>query len=64
MSDETSAAPFQTPSAMHEHYCEYPDCKAWGGFGYDIGKGETKWFCFEHRWLDYRQPRYGDRPTV
>ncbi|TWB61709.1 hypothetical protein FBZ98_1011054 [Rhizobium sp. ERR 922] len=44
------------------HYCEHPGCKAWGGFGYDIGKGETKWFCFEHRWLDYRQPRYGDRP--
>jgi len=37
-------------------------CNAWGGFGYDIGKGETKWFCHEHRWLDYRQPRYGDPP--
>ena len=61
MSDETSAGLIQTPLAMHEHYCEHPDCKAWGGFGYDIGKGETKWFCFEHRWLDYRQPRHGDR---
>ncbi|RAX42382.1 hypothetical protein [Rhizobium tropici] len=46
------------------HYCEHPGCKAWGGWGYDIGKGETKWFCYEHQWLDYRQPRYGDRPKA
>ena len=61
MSDETTAAPPATSSGMYEHYCEHPGCKAWGSFGYDIGKGETKWFCFEHRWLDYRQPRYAPK---
>ncbi|NTJ63754.1 hypothetical protein G6M50_36990 [Agrobacterium rhizogenes] len=64
MSDEATAAPRSVPSGLFEHWCERPGCKAWGSLGYDIGKGETKWFCFEHPWLDYRQPRYGDRPTA
>ena len=59
MSDETSAVLIHTPSAMHEHYCEHPGCKAWGGFGYDIGKGETRWYCHEHQWEEYPQPKNG-----
>ncbi len=59
------AEEFERPmDTVHvNHYCEHPGCRTWGGFGYDIGKGETKWFCYEHRWQDYRQPRYGDRPS-
>ncbi len=62
MSDETIPAPARADTVLYEHYCEHPGCKAWGGWGFDIGKGETKWFCYEHRLLDYRQPRYANRP--
>ncbi len=61
MSDETPTAINIMPSHLYEHYCEHPGCKKWGGLGYDIGKGETKWFCFEHKWLEYRQPKYANR---
>ncbi|MGO4564245.1 hypothetical protein AB4Z52_04120 [Rhizobium sp. 2YAF20] len=36
------------------HLCEHPGCANWGGFGYDVEMGQTQWFCFEHRWDDYR----------
>jgi hypothetical protein len=32
----------------NDHWCEYPDCKAWGSFGYAI-KTETRWYCGAHR---------------
>ncbi len=59
MSDETTTAPPAASYGMFEHWCEHPGCKAWGGFGYDIGKGETKRFCQEHRGQEYPQPRGG-----
>ncbi|WP_093232709.1 hypothetical protein [Sinorhizobium sp. NFACC03] len=31
------------------HLCEHPGCKKWGGFGFAIGKGTSKWFCVEHK---------------
>ena len=58
MSDD-GAIETRPSSVLFEHYCEEPGCKAWGGWGYDIGKGETRWFCYEHRWKDYRRPKYG-----
>ncbi|MFC0804798.1 MULTISPECIES: hypothetical protein [Sinorhizobium] len=50
MSDEASATtkPRQD-TALYVHYCEYPGCAKWGGFGYAAGKDEPRWFCFEHR---------------
>jgi len=43
--------------------CEHPAAKRGAGqFGYDIGNGETRWFCFEPKWTDYRRLRYSDRP--
>ena len=47
--------------AIHEHYCEEPCCKEWGSHGYDIGKGEIRWYCYEHKWEEYPQPKGGKR---
>ncbi|MFC6489663.1 hypothetical protein [Nitratireductor sp. GCM10026969] len=39
-----------TPAGIVEHYCEHPDCTAWGSFGFSRGKDQpSKWFCGEHR---------------
>ena len=59
MSDEPATTADSAPSSLYEHYCEHPGCKAWGGLGYDIGKGETRWFCFEHKWEEYPLPKGG-----
>jgi hypothetical protein len=40
-----------------EHWWEEPGCKKWGGSGYDVGKGETRWFCYEHRRLEFPLPK-------
>jgi len=32
----------------------------WGGFGYDIGVGETLCHCYEHPWDDYQVERWSD----
>ncbi len=53
MSDETPTPTNSASANLYEHYCEHPDCKKWGGLGYDIGKGETRWYCFEHKWAEY-----------
>ena len=46
------------PAPVHfEHWCEEPGCNRWGSLGYEIGRGETRWFCFEHKWLEYPNPR-------
>ncbi|WP_105432756.1 hypothetical protein [Neorhizobium sp. T6_25] len=37
-----------------EHRCEYPDCKQWGGLGFERDKSKTDWFCMEHRPEIYR----------
>ncbi|POH32058.1 MULTISPECIES: hypothetical protein [Sinorhizobium] len=47
MSDEQGAAKHDT--TLYVHYCEHPGCTKWGGFGFAAGKGEPRWFCFEHR---------------
>ncbi|OJY66468.1 MAG: hypothetical protein BGP09_31580 [Rhizobium sp. 60-20] len=61
MSDEANAIPRQAPSVLFEHWCEHPGCKVWGSLGYNIGKGETRWYCFEHKWDEYPQPKAGKR---
>ena len=45
------AVPSDRPPAtgIWEHYCQHPDCKLWGGYGYARSKGEYDWFCYEHR---------------
>ncbi len=53
MSDETPTPTNSASASLYEHYCEHPGCKKWGGLGYDIGKGETRWYCFEHKWAEY-----------
>jgi hypothetical protein len=53
MSDEAGVS---TGERIHlDHFCEFPGCSKWGGFGYDIHPPRTQWFCHEHRWKDYRQ---------
>jgi hypothetical protein len=37
-----------------EHYCQHPGCKLWGGWGYERSRGETDWYCYEHRPDVYR----------
>jgi hypothetical protein len=38
-----------------DHFCEFPGCAKWGSHGYDVHPTATQWFCYTHRWLDYRQ---------
>jgi hypothetical protein len=55
MADDTARAPHpEKEQALENHYCEYPGCVRWGGFGYAVGQG-AQWFCAEHKWQDYRQ---------
>ncbi|NTH50466.1 hypothetical protein G6L09_05690 [Agrobacterium rhizogenes] len=49
-------------SLVHfEHWCDEPGCKAWGSLGYDLGKDETCWYCFEHKWTEYPKPKGGTK---
>lgn len=57
MSDESRTDMRPRDPVLFEHWCEQSGCNKWGGFGYDIGRSETKWFCFEHEWRDYRSPK-------
>ncbi|MDL2409122.1 hypothetical protein PY650_26495 [Rhizobium calliandrae] len=36
-----------------DHYCEYPGCVKLGRLRYDVEEA-TQWFCFAHKWDDYR----------
>jgi hypothetical protein len=56
MSDEQRQTLTHAPT-LYEHYCEVDGCKKWGALGYDVGRGETRWFCFEHRWHEYPMPK-------
>ena len=47
MSDEQGAAKHDT--TLYVHYCEHPDCKKWGAFGFAVGKAQPNWFSIEHR---------------
>jgi hypothetical protein len=39
---------------MYEHYCEHPNCRKWGMFGFENRRMRVpEWFCFEHRLVDY-----------
>jgi hypothetical protein len=38
----------RSAAGANEHWCEHPGCKAWGGRGYQRGKRQMVWFCFEH----------------
>jgi hypothetical protein len=60
MGDEARAVP-RLPSILFEHYCEVPGCKVWGSLGYDMGKGERRWYCFDHKWEEYPLPKGGSR---
>ncbi|PWE56396.1 hypothetical protein DEM27_08335 [Metarhizobium album] len=53
ISDDTSR--LRARPVLWEHWCEHPGCKAWGSLGYDVGHGESRWYCFEHCWTDYRK---------
>ncbi|MDE3771489.1 hypothetical protein I7G86_07740 [Sinorhizobium meliloti] len=48
MSDELGAKPHYE-AGPYVHYCEHPDCKKWGSFGFAVGRGEPNWFCSEHQ---------------
>ncbi len=58
MDDDLSSGRRET-SVLFEHWCDEPGCKAFGSLGYDIGKDETRWFCFEHKWVEYPKPKGG-----
>ncbi|HEY0120677.1 MAG TPA: hypothetical protein VGC14_02760 [Rhizobium sp.] len=61
MSDDTGTDTRLATSVLFEHYCDEPGCKAWGSLGFDIGRDETRWFCFEHKWVEYPKPKGGQR---
>jgi hypothetical protein len=55
MADDTTSIQRSEDEMAHaNHFCEFPGCARWGGFGYDVGRGQSQWFCDEHRWTDYR----------
>ncbi|RUV55848.1 hypothetical protein EOA88_35590 [Mesorhizobium sp. M5C.F.Ca.IN.020.14.1.1] len=40
----------RTPAGLFEHWCQHPGCAKWGQRGFARGgKGESVWFCYEHR---------------
>ena len=48
MSDEKTNRP-KVDQIHTEHYCQHPGCKRWGSFGYDRGRGQSEWWCGQHR---------------
>lgn len=48
MGDEAQAAAIPAPSQLFEHYCEEPDCKAWGALGHEPIKGLHSYWCWDH----------------
>lgn len=51
MSDESNAKP--KDDVRFVHMCEYDNCKNWGSFGKERGRGITEWRCGEHLATDY-----------
>ncbi len=51
MSDERATRAGSKPEEpVHtEHYCQHPGCKRWGSFGHERGRGQTEWWCGQHR---------------
>ncbi|MCZ4500996.1 MAG: hypothetical protein JWQ74_3551 [Marmoricola sp.] len=49
MTEEDKPRRARQPTDPVEHWCQHPGCTKWGGFGYDRGRGETDWWCWEHR---------------
>jgi len=48
MSDEKEVAK-QPTAGPWVHLCEHPGCTDWGGWGFAIGKGHSRWYCYAHR---------------
>ncbi|CAN7433089.1 hypothetical protein LJR251_002764 [Rhizobium rhizogenes] len=57
MTDENRADMLLREPKHFEHWCEESECKQWGSLGYDIRRGETRWYCFEHKWQEYPNPK-------
>ena len=36
-----------------ERWCMHPECKKWGSFGRDRGRGVSEYWCCEHLPADY-----------
>ncbi|MDL2402578.1 hypothetical protein [Rhizobium mayense] len=54
MADNTAKSSSAAEGQMlDDHYCEYPGCVKLGRLRYDVEQG-TQWFCFAHKWGDYR----------
>lgn len=58
MADDVAekALPSET-DVPESHYCEYPGCVKRRSLRYEVGDGETQFFCHAHRWNDYRYGR-------
>lgn len=54
---------YERPAGGHvNHWCEWPECDAWGAFGYSQGRDiESRWLCGQHRLHGWRQ---GDPITI
>jgi hypothetical protein len=64
MSDDLQTG-IRPPAPVHfQHWCEEPGCSKWGGHGYDVGRGEMRWFCFDHKWNEYPNPRSNGLTTT
>ncbi|MBB3452612.1 hypothetical protein FHT86_000868 [Rhizobium sp. BK313] len=58
MTDDTQTDTRPAAPVHFEHYCEHAGgCSKWCSHGYEIGRGETCWFCYEQRWLEYLLPK-------
>lgn len=58
MTDDVAEKVLPSETQISErHYCEYPGCVKTGSLGYDVGDGETQFFCHAHKWNDYRYDR-------
>jgi hypothetical protein len=53
MADDARIDAPPTTRVIFEHWCQEPGCSAWGGLGYSVGKRDTRWYCFEHKWEEY-----------
>jgi len=54
MSDEIiklpeGVGPAEKPAGIFEHYCEYANCKEWGGWGFGSKARGQHFFCYEHK---------------
>lgn len=49
-----------TRSDPRNHYCEGPNCRAWGSHGFSDATKRLRWFCGSHKALGSCPVRQGE----